>query len=97
MNRDSIDARRTRRVGRRLQIRVIVQEMYVEQSDDSDRIFWRGRGRRASANGDGSENQERRNPQPGKPRATGRCGSTVTLSASAAAVSQCDRAAIHDG
>jgi hypothetical protein len=43
----------------------------VEQSDDPNRIVWRARGRRASANGDGSENQERRNPQRGKPRATG--------------------------
>jgi hypothetical protein len=59
------------RVGRGLQIRVIVQELDVEQSDDPDRIVWRGLGRRASANGDGSENQERRNPQRGKPRATG--------------------------
>ena len=50
---------------------MIVQELDVEQSDDPDRIVWRGRGRRASANDDGSENQERRNPQRSKPRATG--------------------------
>jgi hypothetical protein len=50
---------------------VIAQELDVEQSDDPDRIVWRGRGRPASANDDGSENQERRNPQHCKPRATG--------------------------
>ena len=50
---------------------MIVQESDVEQGDDLDRIVLRGRGRRASANRDQPENQEFRNPQCGKRRATG--------------------------
>ena len=60
--------------------------MDVEQSDDPDRIVWRGRSRRASANGDGSENQERRNPQRGKPPAT---GSEQTFAPAKAPITAC--------
>ena len=52
--------------GRRLQIRMIIDELDVEQGDALDRIGRRGCVRRASADGEGSEDQDRRNSQHGK-------------------------------
>ena len=59
------------RAGRRLQILMVVQELDVEQGDALRRFGWRVR-RRADANGEGPEDEERGNPRCGERSATRR-------------------------